>query len=274
MYGPISSRKTREGTLEIDRNNNILSPKYLAERYLLYTAREVNLPITILRPHAVLGQFDPCQAGQIFYRLSKNLPILGLGETSPVTNPVYVYDLVDIICRSIEDNRSIGKIFNVAGDKSVTLDEFVSICSDVSGINGQLSRVSAIADYTKYGTRFNRHGGPVIDWPIGDFVCDNSAVKDTLGIRFTPLTQVLCEIWSSFASSPRTLNTFSFIGESPILKQETISRFTQFRWRALRIGNTIRWSVKKMIKRQPALNRVIRHVRPVLNRSLNRFPKK
>lgn len=69
----------------------------------------------------VFDRFDPCQCGQMLYRLHSGLPIIGRGNETPRLNPVYVKDVVTAIVAAISNTVSHGKAYNVAEDIEFTL---------------------------------------------------------------------------------------------------------------------------------------------------------
>ena len=59
------------------------------------------------------------------------LPIIFLVSPNAKFQPIYVKDLVDIITQSINDNKSFGKTYNIAGPKDYNFIEIIKLIAKV-----------------------------------------------------------------------------------------------------------------------------------------------
>ena len=86
------------------------------------------LEYTILKPTMIYGD-----GGRGFTRILSHIkkypivPIVGHGKT--LMQPVYVEDVVDVIVKCLENPKSIGKVYGVAGPKAVTMNELFDAVS-------------------------------------------------------------------------------------------------------------------------------------------------
>ena len=128
------------------KNNNIShfihlgaiqSTKHAPSRYLKskYEGEEEiknilkNKSWTILRPSIVFGKDDIFI--NLFRKMVTYLPIIFLISPNAKFQPIYVKDLVDIIILSINDNKSFGKTYNVAGPKDYSFIEIIKLIAKV-----------------------------------------------------------------------------------------------------------------------------------------------
>jgi len=257
VYDSPVPYRVSENSPKIDGLNTAAKQKIDAENVLARYGQRHNLHFTILRPHGVFGRFDPCQCGQILYRLHSGLPIIGHGSETARLNPVYVEDVVTAIVAAISNKMSYGKAYNVAGDIEFTLREFVALCESVSGHTGFLNYSPNESEFYQYGVDFKRHAGPITDWTPFDFVCSNSRIKADLGVTFTPPEFALQQTHLWLQRNPKALNYFRFQGERPILTQSNISRLSRIQWM---ISKQVahQWAKTKVgIKAIPYLHRLV-----------------
>ncbi len=86
------------------------------------------LDYTILKPTMIYGD-----GGRGFTRILSHIkkypivPIVGHGKT--LMQPVYVEDVVDVILKCLENQISIGKVYNIAGPKAITMNELFDAIS-------------------------------------------------------------------------------------------------------------------------------------------------
>ena len=115
----------------------IQSTKHAPSRYLKskYEGEEEiknilkNKSWTILRPSIVFGKDDIFI--NLFRKMVTYLPIIFLVSPNAKFQPIYVKDLVDIIILSINDNKSFGKTYNVAGPKDYSFIEIIKLIAKV-----------------------------------------------------------------------------------------------------------------------------------------------
>lgn len=168
--------------------------KALVEDMLLRLYNRTKWPITILRPQAVFGPYDAYHASYIFYRLLNSIPIL-LGHRRNVkVNFLYVNDLVNVFLLAMNNPKSYGKAYNVAGDDAISQKEFIELCGKISKCEPKIS----IIDEKKYkGADIGVH------WHDCDMVPNNSKIKGDLKLGFTPLKAALRETYEWLIKHPK-----------------------------------------------------------------------
>jgi len=86
-------------------------------------------PWTILRPSIVFGEDDIFI--NLFRKMVAYLPVIFLVSPNAKFQPIYVKDLVDIIILSINDKKSFGKSYNIAGPKVYNFIEIIKLIATV-----------------------------------------------------------------------------------------------------------------------------------------------
>lgn len=113
--------------VENSQNSKYAKSKFEAEKTILEHFRNA----VILRPSIVFGKKD--NFFNKFAKMAKNspfLPLINNGKTK--FQPIYVEDLTNIICQTIDNEFVKGKIYEVAGNKTYTFKELLEItCSYV-----------------------------------------------------------------------------------------------------------------------------------------------
>ncbi|MAT79711.1 MAG: hypothetical protein CMD13_03130 [Flavobacteriales bacterium] len=119
-----------------------LNSKYKTEILIKKNYRKFNW--TIFRPSIVFGPQD--KFINLFKKMIRFLPIIFLISPKAEFQPIYVEDLVDIITKSIEDDKTYKKVFNLGGPKKFTfleLIKLISVCDKkkniVVGLNKTMS---------------------------------------------------------------------------------------------------------------------------------------
>ncbi len=95
--------------------------------------RSSSLDWTIFRPVLVYGPGDTkdlTRVADAVYRWPV-VPVLGNGRF--LIQPVYIDDLVQSIVRALENDVSIGKVYDVAGMSPLSFDEFISAAAGAAG---------------------------------------------------------------------------------------------------------------------------------------------
>lgn len=111
---------------------------HLPSRYLRSKAageaalsRQTGLELTVLRPSVVFGADDAFL--NLFARLQAILPVVALAGAQSRLQPVWVNDVAQVIARVIDDARTVGRTFELAGPEVFTLRELVQLAGVWSG---------------------------------------------------------------------------------------------------------------------------------------------
>lgn len=224
---PLNEESPRIFTKETNGGNKALSEELLFDEY-----RQKQLPVTAFRPQGVIGPFDPCSVGLVFYRLMNSLPLFVLSEADKKINYLYVHDLVRALILAMKNPRAYGAAYVVAGDDITTPKEFIELCGKVCSRSPMLSFIDDPVNYknTKYvkGKRFVDF---CIPWPTHDQICDNSKIKKELGVQFTDLKTALKETFAWLLEKPSYLGYFRLRWERYILTDRQIPMSLRHYWK-------------------------------------------
>jgi nucleoside-diphosphate-sugar epimerase len=102
--------------------------KIEAEHILRRTAKRENLDITVLRPTAVYGKGDNKFLPSLLRNL-KSGKFRMIGDGTQTVDLVNVSDVADSVLVVLENDRSIGKTYNIAQTGNPTWNEFLAFVS-------------------------------------------------------------------------------------------------------------------------------------------------
>lgn len=147
---------------------------------------------TVFRPSVVFGDNDHFL--NLFASLQRMMPVMLLGSAEARFQPVYVEDVAQAYINALHDDRTIGKIYELAGPKVYTLAELVKLAGEYSGhprpVIGMPDSVARMQAF------FLEHmpGGPLMTRDnLDSMKVDNVAhgpMAPELGIEPTPLEAV------------------------------------------------------------------------------------
>lgn len=147
---------------------------------------------TIFRPSVVFGDND--RFLNMFASLQRVLPFMLLARADAKFQPVYVEDVARAFVIALQDRRTIGKVYELAGPRVYTLRELVKLAGEYSG---HRRPVIGVPDaFARMQAFFLEHlpGGPLMSRDnLDSMKVDNvrhSALADELGIRWTPIEAI------------------------------------------------------------------------------------
>ncbi|HYC41398.1 MAG TPA: complex I NDUFA9 subunit family protein [Noviherbaspirillum sp.] len=147
---------------------------------------------TIFRPSVVFGDKD--RFLNMFASLQRMLPVMMLAGADARFQPVYVEDVARAFVKALQDNRSIGKVYELAGPKVYTLRELVRLAGEYSG---HRRPVIGMPDaFARMQAFILEHlpGGPLMSRDNLDSMKVDSVRKsplaDELGIDWTPVEAI------------------------------------------------------------------------------------
>lgn len=147
---------------------------------------------TIFRPSVVFGDND--RFLNMFASLQRVLPVMMLAGADAKFQPVYVEDVAQAFASALKDNRTIGKVYELAGPKVYTLRELVRLAGQYSGHRRPVIGIPAA--FARLQAFFLEHlpGGPLMSRDnLDSMKVDNvrhSPLADELGIHWTSLEAV------------------------------------------------------------------------------------
>lgn len=205
--------------------------KALVEDMLFKLYEEYEWPITILRPQGVFGSYDAYQASFAFHRISHSIPIAIGPKHGIKINFLYVKDLVQAFLLAMNECKSYGNAYNIAGEDVVSQLEFIELCGKVCNCKPKLHFVN---DPTYNNLTIG------IPWLTHDLVADTSKIKRDLGITFTPLEIAIGETWDWLRHYPNHPGKFWLRGERFIIRNRPISKWIKICWKMIDIINLSR----------------------------------
>lgn len=147
---------------------------------------------TIFRPSVVFGDKD--RFLNMFASLQRMLPVMMLAGANAKFQPVYVEDVARAFVKALLDNRTIGKVYELAGPKVYTLRELVRLAGEYSG---HRRPVIGVPDaFARLQAFFLEHlpGGPLMSRDnLDSMQVDNvrtSPLADELGIEWTSIEAI------------------------------------------------------------------------------------
>ena len=103
------------------------------------------LDISILRPSVIFGPEDKFL--NTFASLQKMLPVIPLAGSHARFQPVWVEDVAAALTVCLQDNSTIGQIYEACGPKVFTLRQLVELAGRYSGVNnGEGRPILALPD--------------------------------------------------------------------------------------------------------------------------------
>ena len=241
---------------------NIIN-KIMAENLLIDLKEK--LPVTIFRPIGVFGPYDPCLAGLIFYRIINTFPIL-IGKNSNVkVTHLYVFDLIRALTLSINNPKTFGKIFNIAGDDKLNLIEFINLCGKICSIYPIIKHEEIVTKYNKIDfINKKRHVDFFTEWPKFNMICSNALVKKELKIEFTSLEKSLYKTYLWLIADKIRLNYFSLRGERYILNNQSVPFYQKGFWKTIDCSNSFINKFKQILKSVNLLRKIHQHFKSIM----------
>ncbi|WP_420472927.1 complex I NDUFA9 subunit family protein [Noviherbaspirillum sp. ST9] len=159
---------------------------------------------TIFRPSVVFGDKD--RFLNMFASLQRMLPVMMLAGADAKFQPVYVEDVAHAFVKALQDNRSIGKVYELAGPKVYTLRQLVRLAGEYSGHRRPVIGVPDAFARTQAFFLEHMPGGPLMSR-------DNLDSMKVDNVRHSPLAEELDIKWSSIeAIAPHYLRGRSHYG--------------------------------------------------------------
>ncbi len=113
--------------------NHYVREKVMAEQLLWRAHEEGRIQATSIRPSVIIGARDRNAMPRLVDLL--RLPITALPGRPGFRFPVVcIEDCVDAIMRSVTNDASIGRAYNVSGDQSISIAEFFGHIADHAGL--------------------------------------------------------------------------------------------------------------------------------------------
>ena len=104
--------------------------KHETEAYL----KQLGIPFTSIRPTYIYGpqNYNPLESW-FFDRIVRDRPICIPGNGMHLTQLGHVWDLAQAMTQVIGNEKAIGEIYNISGDRFVTFDGLARACAVAAG---------------------------------------------------------------------------------------------------------------------------------------------
>ncbi|MHB9037004.1 MAG: NAD-dependent epimerase/dehydratase family protein [Armatimonadota bacterium] len=125
---------------------SVFKEKLAQDEVVLRHVKQFGLPATVLRVSYIFGRGDvPLELwggrNPEFYRaLQRNEEILVPGDGKTLLHPGHFRDLASSFLLCLENEASIGKVYNIAGDRNVTLEKYLEIIGEALQVKPKVDR--------------------------------------------------------------------------------------------------------------------------------------
>jgi nucleoside-diphosphate-sugar epimerase len=182
-----------------------------SERALFALHRELQLPVTTLRPAFVYGPQNPFPRESFFWnRLRANRPIIIPEDGARTMQFVHAEDAARAAMLAAQTSGANGHAYNLAGYPPLTQVEFVELLAEVAGKRPHLVFVPR-AVIEKAGGQLMApplYFGAYLDIPAITVLPDRAETE--LGMEFRPLEAGLRETWRWYQAQPQQPDDFSW----------------------------------------------------------------
>lgn len=108
--------------------------KYLCEKITIENSKKLKFNYTIFRPFYIYGPENNLdRESYIFARLENNMPIFIPDKGEERIQFGYIDDLCEAVNFSLDNPHFFNQIFNISGDESITIKDYIKMCSLISG---------------------------------------------------------------------------------------------------------------------------------------------
>ncbi len=99
---------------------------------------KADMDVTIIRPTMVYGKESQGlnRIVQNVLRFPRIIPMIGTGKY--VRQPVYVWDVANVLVQCLRNPRTIGQVYNLGGDVSITFRNLVLLIADILGVKKRI----------------------------------------------------------------------------------------------------------------------------------------
>jgi len=130
IFGPLEDGEAADDNHAYNPKNIYEKTKAEAEKLALRYAKE-GLNTVILRPEFVYGPGDLHLLP--LFRTIRTGKFVFFGGGRSVLHPTYVDDVLDAMMATSSEPEAVGQAFNIAGEKTVTVKEFISEMAKAMG---------------------------------------------------------------------------------------------------------------------------------------------
>lgn len=136
-YGNGPSPKMEESSL--NPNSPYAVSKVAAEKYLLYMHGAYGFPVTIVKPFNTYGRRDNAHfvVEKTIVQMLQGQEVR-LGDPNPTRDFMYIEDHLNAYLTCLDEERSIGQIFNFCTGRETSIRQLVEIIGHLASYEGEV----------------------------------------------------------------------------------------------------------------------------------------
>lgn len=165
--------------------------KWLAECACEKDCRQKGIPFTILRPAIIYGRYNYAPRESFFFdHVIANKPLVVPENANFFYSFVWVEDLAEILIACMENEKTYGQAFNVAGEERISYTMMADMIEEVCGraIQRRVMRIDEII----------RERVPMPFPPDDHLLYDGSKLRKVLGYEYTPFILGIAKTWHNY----------------------------------------------------------------------------
>ena len=152
---------------------------------------EKSFPVSMLRPTYVSGPKDPARRDWFWIeRILDGKPLLVPGDGNFIFQQVYIEDVAEAFCKVIETEKSIGEAYNVAGEESFTLNEYLLRLMKLLDKHSDVFHIDQ-KEFDNLAISYSPEGDVFTFNTRRDIVFSLKKIKEHLGYTTTPFDEYM-----------------------------------------------------------------------------------
>ncbi len=160
--------------------------KIKCENVLWNNHEEKSFPVSMLRPTYISGPKDPARRDWFWIeRILDGKPLLVPGDGNFKFQQVFIEDAAEAFCKIIETDKSIGEAYNVAGEETFTLNEYLKRLMKLLNKNVNVFHIDQ-QEFDKLEISYSIEGDVFTFNTRRDSVFSLQKIKDHLDYTTTP----------------------------------------------------------------------------------------
>lgn len=177
--------------------------KIKCEDVLWQNHDEKSFPVTMLRPTYVSGPKDPARRDWFWIeRILDGKPLLVPDDGNFRFQQVYIEDATDAFCKVIETDKSIGEAYNVAGEESFTLNEYLARLMKLLGRSVEAYHIDQ-QEFDNLEISYSPEGDVFTFNTRRDAVFSLKKIKEHFGYLTTPFDDYMTITINWFLNKPK-----------------------------------------------------------------------
>lgn len=178
VLGPLPDGVVADETFPYNPSNIYERTKCEAEKEILASSQRYGIPFTIIRPEFVYGPGDFHVLG--LFKAIKCRRFVLLGHADSLLHPTYIDDLVQGIHLCTDNEKAVGKIFLITGNKPITVKKLAKTIAEELDVRLPKIRIPLLfahvtAKIMELGTTIFANFEPLLTTSQVNFFTENRA---------------------------------------------------------------------------------------------------